>query len=67
LRLSKLKPNALYNLDKDISEKKNVIKNHPEIVSSLLKAAQDFEKEISANIRPAAFVDDPKSLSMSEK
>ena len=65
LRMKNLKATALSNLKTDISEKKNILKDHPEVVSSLLKAAKDFEKEISANIRPAAFVE--KAVALKKK
>lgn len=62
LFMKDLKPTVLYNLESDISEKTNVLENHPEIVSTLLNVAKEFEKEISANTRPAAFVQNPKPL-----
>ncbi|WP_372797940.1 sulfatase, partial [Pontiella sp.] len=40
---------ALYNLDEDISEKKNVAAEHPEIVQQLKAAMEGFEKEMRAN------------------
>ncbi|MDF7799626.1 sulfatase [Pontiellaceae bacterium B1224] len=55
---------ALYNLDEDISEKKNVAANHPEIVQQLKAAMEGFEKEMRANVRPAGVVDHPVPLSM---
>jgi len=64
LRISKLKPTALYNLEKDISENVNVIKDHPEVAARLLKAAKEFDTKMNVNVRPAAFVQNPKPLSM---
>lgn len=55
---------ALYNLDDDISEKKNVAANHPEIVQQLKLAMQGFVKEMDANERPAGSVENPVPLSM---
>jgi arylsulfatase A-like enzyme len=54
---------ALYNLDDDIGEKKNVMGQHPEVVERLRKLAEEFKKEVTANQRPAAFVDNPVPLS----
>tara|TARA_R110002096_G_scaffold432198_1_gene648492 strand:+ start:3172 stop:4587 length:1416 start_codon:yes stop_codon:yes gene_type:complete len=53
---------ALYNLDEDIGEKKNLAANHPEIVQHLKAAMQGFEEEMEANRRPAAFVENPVPL-----
>jgi len=64
LHIKKNKPIELYNLDKDIGEQVNLLKKQPEIVKQLFKAAEKFSKELKSNIRPAAFVDDPKALSM---
>ena len=55
---------ALYNLDDDIGEKKNVAANHPEIVERLKSAMQGFEDEMEANVRPAGTVENPVPLSM---
>ena len=62
LVLKNLKPFALYNLDKDISESKNVIDSKPELVESMFQAALDFNKEIETEVRPAAFVENPVPL-----
>ncbi|WP_182866628.1 hypothetical protein [Stieleria mannarensis] len=56
-------PVQLYNLDDDIGEQKSVIESHPEVVKQLNKRFADFAKDIAANSRPAAFVDNPKPLS----
>jgi arylsulfatase A-like enzyme len=55
---------ALYNLDDDIGEKKNVAANHPEIVQQLKTAMQGFEKDMKANVRPVGSVENPKPLSL---
>ena len=55
---------ALYNLDVDVIEKKNVAANHPEIVEKLKAAMQGFEDEMEANVRPAGMVENPVPLSM---
>ncbi|GIZ09701.1 sulfatase [Flavobacterium sp. UMI-01] len=53
----------LYDLENDISEKKNVIAQHPEIAEKLKSAAIEFEKKLAKTSRPAAFVNNPKPLS----
>ncbi|MEI6892156.1 MAG: sulfatase [Pontiella sp.] len=55
---------ALYNLEEDIGEKKNLSENHPEIVQQLKAAMQGFEKDMKANVRPAGYVENPKILTM---
>ncbi|MDQ8208240.1 sulfatase [Coraliomargarita sp. SDUM461003] len=55
---------ALYKLDTDISEKKNVAAKHPEIVQQLKVAMQGFEKEMQASVRSAGSVENPMPLSM---
>ena len=54
---------TLCNLDEDISEKKNVASEHPEIVQQLKTAMKGFEKEMKANVRPAGNVENPVPLS----
>jgi len=61
------KPTALFNLKNDIGEKKNQLAGHPEVVKRLRQHMVTFEKEVRANSRPAAFVDNPKPLSMADK
>ena len=53
---------ALFNLDTDISEKKNLIDTHPEIAEQLRSAALEFDKELGENIRPAGFKAEAKTL-----
>lgn len=53
---------ALYNLKNDISEKNNLIDQHPDIVAQLKKAMQDFDAEITKNARPVGHVENPKPL-----
>ena len=57
-----LKQPALFNLKQDIGESKNVAKAHPEVVSRLRRLAKEFNAELQANIRPAAFVDNAAPL-----
>ncbi|MEM7014639.1 MAG: sulfatase [Verrucomicrobiota bacterium] len=57
------KPSQLYDLEADIGEKNNVIKDHPDVVKKLSGLMTAFEKDIAENNRPAAFVENPKPLS----
>jgi arylsulfatase A-like enzyme len=61
-KAKKIKP-ALYDLDRDIGETTNVLKDHPEIVARMRGYIEEFEQDLAKNSRPAAFVDDPKPLS----
>ncbi len=56
------KPTELYDLQTDIGEKKNVLKDHPEVVKRLQKYMTDFAADIAENSRPAAFVKNPVPL-----
>ncbi|MEQ9411700.1 MAG: sulfatase-like hydrolase/transferase [Fuerstiella sp.] len=58
------RPSELFNLKTDISEKANVLKANPEIAARLMKYLSAFAKNIAENNRPAAFVENPKPLSM---
>ena len=53
---------ALYDLENDIGEKRNVATQHPEIVAQLRGYVKAFQQELAQNSRPAAFVKDPKPL-----
>ena len=53
---------ALYNLEEDISEKKNLASSHPEVVQQLKSAMQAFGKEMKEDVRPAGYVESPKPL-----
>jgi arylsulfatase A len=57
------KPTALYNLETDIGEKKNVLGDHEEVSTRLLAAIETFQADLAENSRPAGFVDNPKPLS----
>ena len=59
------RPSALFNLKSDIGEKTNVLKAHPEIAERLMGLITAFAKDIAENNRSAAFVKNPKPLSMS--
>ncbi len=52
----------LYNLDKDIGERKNLAKQNPEMVGELNKLLIAHAQRIAANRRPAAFVEDAKPI-----
>ncbi len=60
----------LYNLDKEIGEKSDVAKDHPEIVAELTALAEKMDAEIGgqnpAARRPAGKVDNPSVLYPSE-
>ena len=58
------KPTQLYNLAKDIGEKKDVLKGNPEVAARLQVHIQEFNKDLAANSRPAGFVDNPKPLAL---
>ena len=45
---------ALFDLSKDIGQKKDVSKEHPEIVNSLRKLGEKHIEFVSKNKRPAA-------------
>jgi len=53
---------ALYDLENDIGEARNVAKEHPDVVARLRAYVAAFEKDLAQNSRPAAFVDNPKPL-----
>ncbi|MFK7911459.1 MAG: sulfatase [Akkermansiaceae bacterium] len=58
------KPAQLYNLETDVAEKNNLIKQNPNIAKRLLGLMKQFEKDIGSNTRPAGFVNKPKPLSL---
>ncbi|NLE38420.1 MAG: sulfatase-like hydrolase/transferase, partial [Pirellulaceae bacterium] len=55
-------PAALYHLDTDIGETRDVAAEQPEIVERLQGYADAFEEDLRANSRSAAFVDEAKPL-----
>jgi len=61
---------ALYNLEVDIGETRDLAAQHPEIVERLKGYLEDMEKELgkgdslSSNVRRAAWVENPKPLGM---
>ena len=58
------KSGALFDLETDIAEKHNVIDQHPEVAKRLSQLAGSFQEDLSKNIRPAAFIENPKPLTM---
>ena len=52
----------LYNLESDLGEKKNIAKQHPEIVKELNGHLLAHAKRIAADTRPAAFIQDAKPI-----
>jgi arylsulfatase A len=53
---------ALYDLETDISEAKNLLKEHPEIAEKLLSFTVEFDDELNSNIRPPGEVKDAQTL-----
>ncbi|MEP3478795.1 MAG: sulfatase [Fuerstiella sp.] len=58
---------TLYDLEADIAEKVNVIDEHPKVAERLQRLVDTFKQELSDNIRPAAFVEKPKPLTMKKQ
>lgn len=56
------KTSQLYDLESDMTEKKNLIESNPAIVTELQKHLKEFAKDVAENNRPAAFVESPKPL-----
>ncbi|MGQ1786144.1 MULTISPECIES: sulfatase family protein [unclassified Saccharicrinis] len=63
LHVSGNTPVALYNLEDDISESKNVLEGNQVIAEDLLSHIKEFKKDIKNNNRPAAYVENPVALS----
>ncbi|MBW2408284.1 MAG: sulfatase [Deltaproteobacteria bacterium] len=51
-KLRRTKKPELYDLNADISEKKNLVDKHPGIVERLTGMMQEFDRELKANARP---------------
>jgi len=64
LRIAGRSAPALYDLEQDISERRNVLKDHPDVAARLRKCVEDFQKELAEDSRPAAFVKSPNGLSV---
>lgn len=56
------KPEALFDLEKDIGESRDVLEHHPAVAKRLLALIETFEKDLEKNSRPAGFVEHPKPL-----
>jgi arylsulfatase A len=56
-------PEALYDLDADIGESLNVIKNHPSVVKQLLAHIDAFQNDLAENSRPSGYVEHAVPLS----
>ncbi|MFT5131411.1 MAG: arylsulfatase A [Rhodothermales bacterium] len=59
---SKSRGGALYDLDADMGERKNVLKSNPEVAERLRSYATAFAKELGRNRRPAGAVAGAKPL-----
>jgi arylsulfatase A-like enzyme len=55
-------PTQLYDLESDIGEQVNRLREEPEVVARLKGHLDAFAKDIAENSRPAAFVKNPKPL-----
>ena len=52
----------LYDLSKDLGERKDLSGKHPEMVQELDRLLQKHASGIAANLRPAGFAKDPKPI-----
>jgi len=66
LHWNKGEPTQLYNLESDIGEQTNLLKEEPQVTERLLGLLKAFEKDIATNHRPAAFVENPQPLSLTK-
>lgn len=64
LHLKGDRPVALHDLARDIGEKKNVLADNGKVADQLLEKAAAFQKDLAANSRPAAWVENPVPLGM---
>ncbi|MEX1048293.1 MAG: sulfatase [Akkermansiaceae bacterium] len=55
---------ALFDLEADMGERNNVLKEHPEIANELRAHGIAFEVELDKNSRPAGLVANPKPLTI---
>lgn len=62
LHLKDGKPEALYNLDTDIGESRNVISQHKSLSQRLFAHGQSMQADIATHKRPAGHVENPKPL-----
>ena len=52
----------LYDLSKDLGERKDLSGKHPEMVQELDRLLKEHASSIAANLRPAGFAKDPKPI-----
>ena len=52
----------LYDLSKDLGERKDLSGKHPEMVQELDRLLQEHASGIAANLRPAGFAENPKPI-----
>ena len=57
---------ALYDLDSDIGETTNVLKENPDVAKRLQGMVEVFQKDLKQNSRPAGFIKNPKPLTMKQ-
>ncbi|MEQ1859678.1 MAG: hypothetical protein ABMA13_07070 [Chthoniobacteraceae bacterium] len=62
LHVNKGKPTALYDLETDIGETKEMRAAQPAITERLTGYVAEFAKDIAGHSRPAAFAEHPKPL-----
>ncbi|MGJ8644433.1 MAG: sulfatase family protein [Luteolibacter sp.] len=53
---------ALYDLETDMGESKNLLEEYPETAERLRVLAEDFQTELAQNSRPVGLVKNPKTL-----
>lgn len=58
-------PTALFDLEQDIGEANDVLASHPVVAAALVARIGAFEQDLRVNSRPAAFVENPRPLSLS--
>jgi arylsulfatase A len=63
LHVKEGKPEALYDLEKDIGESNNVLKGNDSITNRLLAYIETFENDLAHNSRLSGHVDNPVPLS----
>ena len=58
------KPSELYNLQDDIGESKNLLEAHSEVAERLHVLIKTSQKDLAQNSRSAAFIENPKPLTI---
>lgn len=64
LHTNRGRPTQLFDLENDIGEENNVLKSNPQVVEKLSGYLKAFAKDVADNSRPAAFVENPKPLTL---